>query len=195
MDEERAKILEMIEAGIISAEQGLALMNVLGESSLPGEEPAPSPAPRQEPPPELTGHWRHAWLYVLYAGVGVVLVSALLLYAMYATGSAWWGICGWPLFALGVLVVALGAWSRTARWLHVRVTGRKERFALSLPLPLKLAAWAMKTGRRFIPEKFKETGMDEVIMGLDDSLQESDGPFYVDVNDDEDGEHVQVYVG
>lgn len=194
MDEERAKILKMIETGAISAEQGLALLNAL-ESHTADEETGPSPAASPTPPPEVAQHWRHVWLYVVYAGAAIVTIGALLLYAMYAGGSAWWGVCGWPVLALGVGVVVLGAWSRTARWLHVRVTGRKERVAISMPLPLKLAAWAMKTGQRLMPEKFKATGLDEVIMSLEDSLDESGGPFYVNVTDEQDGEHVQVYIG
>jgi hypothetical protein len=61
---------------------------------------------------------------------------------------------------------------------------------ISMPLPLKLAAWVLGFVRRFVP-KLKETAVDEVIM----SLSESDQPFYVDVTDAEDGEHVQVYIG
>jgi len=37
--------------------------------------------------------------------------------------------------------------------------------------------------------------VDEVILGLGDALTESNQPLYVDVNDDESGEHVQVYIG
>jgi hypothetical protein len=36
--------------------------------------------------------------------------------------------------------------------------------------------------------------VDEIIQVLD-ATGKSDGPFIVNVNDDEDGEHVQVYIG
>lgn len=193
MNEERTKILQMIESGTITAEQGMALMGALGAEGDAQPQPEPSPPP-SEPPPDLAMHWRHYWLYGVYVGVGLLIVGALFLYAIYASGSAWWGVCGWPTFAFGVLVTALAAWSRSARWLHVRVTGADHHVAISMPLPLKLAAWGLKIARRFVP-KFEQTGIDEVVMGLGDSLDESGDPFYVDVHDDEEGEHVQVYIG
>jgi hypothetical protein len=186
VEQERIKILEMIQAGAITAEEGMALLQAL-------DKPAPAAAPiSSEPPPDLE-HWRNAWLYVVYAGAGLLALGGGALYPVYASG--WWvlGWCGWPLMALGLLVVVLGAWSKSARWLHVRISGR-ERFAISMPLPLKLTAWGVQLAQRFAPEKLQQTGLDEVIASLNDSFQEGGKPFYVDVTED-DGEHVQVYMG
>ncbi len=195
MDEERIRVLQMVEAGTISAEEGARLLEAL-EAGRPAEAPHQPEAPpsRSGPPPELAGQWRYAWLYVLYVGVGIVMVGGLLLSVVYAGGSALWGVCGWPLLIAGALVTGIGAWSRTARWLHVRVTGRDHRVAVSLPLPLRLTAWGIRVARRFVPQ-FEETGLDEVIMSLDDATGAGGQPFYVDVTDQGDGEHVQVYIG
>lgn len=192
MDEERTKILQMVEAGTISAEQGLALLNALDEGQVASEG---TPPPPSTPPPDLATQWRHVWLYIVYAGVGILVGGAICLAFVYTGGSAWWGVCGWPLLLLGALVATLGAWSRTARWLHVRVTGKDHRIAISMPLPLKLAAWGVKIAQRFAPEKFAATGVDEVIASLGDSLDKGGQPFYVDVTNTDDGEHVQVYIG
>ncbi len=191
MDEERTKILQMVEAGTISAEQGLTLLNALDEGQA-ASEGAPPPF---TPPPDLATQWRHVWLYIVYAGVGVLVAGAIFLALVYTGGSVWWGACGWPLLLLGALVASLGAWSRTARWLHVRVKGKDHRVAFSMPLPLKLAAWGVKIAQRFAPDKLAATGVDEVIAGLGDSLGKDGQPFYVDVTDTDDGEHVQVYIG
>ena len=40
----------------------------------------------------------------------------------------------------------------------------------------------------------KNTNVDDIIQILD-TTQKSGEPFIVNVNDDEDGEHVQVYIG
>jgi len=40
----------------------------------------------------------------------------------------------------------------------------------------------------------EETGLDEVIMSLDENLGGEDY-FYVDVQDDKDGEQIKVYIG
>jgi hypothetical protein len=190
------RILKQVEAGEISAEEAVRQLGALGQA-LPTEvepevrksEPAPS-APPLEAPKGLAEFWR----YLLYVGVGHVVLGAIILYAVYgASASGLWALCGWPLFALGVLVTAVAWWLRTARWLHVRVTGR-ERVAISFPLPLKLTAWVIRIARPFVPQ-LQDTGVDEIIMGLDDTLKEDGPPLYVDVTDDDKGEHVQVYIG
>ena len=146
------------------------------------------------PPMDIPKGLVHFWLYPLWAGVAIIVLGAVLLYAVYsASASVWLSLCGWPVFALGVLVTATAWWLRTARWVHVRVTG-KENVTISLPLPLKLTAWVVKVARPFVPQ-FKDTGVDEVILGLGDTLSKDGQPIYVDVNDDESGEHVQVYIG
>jgi hypothetical protein len=146
------------------------------------------------PPLEVPKGFSHFWLYPLWAGVGTLVLGAILLYAVYGAQAGWgWAVCGWPLFALGVFVTATAWWLRTARWAHVRVRGR-ENVTISLPIPVKLTAWGIKIAKPFVPQ-FRDTGVDEVILGLGDALKEGDEPLYVDVNDDESGEHVQVYIG
>jgi hypothetical protein len=204
MDDERMRILKRIEAGELSAEEAVQQINSLGQASSaqPGQEPETIP-PELEPdaakatpapPMDIPKGFTHFWLYLLWAGVAIIVIGAVLLYAVYsASASVWLSLCGWPVFALGALVTATAWWLRTARWVHVRVTG-KENVTISLPLPIKLTAWAVKVARPFVPQ-FKDTGVDEVIMGLGDTLSQDGQPIYVDVNDDESGEHVQVYIG
>ena len=198
MNQDRMQILKRVEAGGISAEEAVRQLNALGQAPSDAVEPdtfRPEPeraasAPPLDVPKDLAEFWR----YLLYVGVGQVVLGAILLYVVYgARASGWWAVLGWPLFVFGVLVTAVAWWLRTARWLHVRVTGR-ERVAISFPFPLKLAAWAVKIARPFVP-RLQETGVDEIIMGLDDTLKQSGPPLYVDVSDDERGEHVQVYIG
>jgi hypothetical protein len=196
MDDERMKILRRVEAGELSAEEAVRLINALGPT--PSSEPEPevivpeSPEP-SAPPLEVPKSLAQFWVYPLYAGVGVLILGAFMLYLVYGARGAWgWALCGWPVFALGVLVVVAAWWLRTARWVHVRVRG-KENVTISIPLPLKLTAWAFKIAKPFVPQ-LRDTGVDEVIMGMADTLGKDGQPLYVDVNDDE-GEHVQVYIG
>ena len=121
-------------------------------------------------------------------------MGAILLYAVYGARAGWgWAVCGWPMFALGVLITVMAWWLRTARWVHVRVRG-KENVSISLPLPIKLTAWVIKIAQPFVPQ-FRDTGVDEVIMSMADTLDKDGQPIYVDVHDDDKGEHVQVYIG
>jgi len=204
MDDERMRILKRIEAGELSAEEAVRQINALGQSppAQPEQEPEtilPEPEPdaakvTSAPPMDIPKGLVHFWLYPLWAGVAIIVLGAVLLYAVYsASASVWLSLCGWPVFALGVLITATAWWLRTARWVHVRVTGN-ENVTISLPFPLKLTAWVVKVARPFVPQ-FRDTGVDEVIMGLGDTLSKDGQPIYVDVNDDETGEHVQVYIG
>jgi hypothetical protein len=45
--------------------------------------------------------------------------------------------------------------------------------------------------------QLEETGVDETILALRDGLGDKadDLPVYIDVLDDDDGEHVQIYIG
>jgi len=195
MNDERMRILKRIEAGELSAEEAVRQINALGQAPQVQAEPEPDVAKAASAPPmDVPKGLAHFWLYPLWVGVATIVVGAFILYAVYgASASVWLSLCGWPLFALGVLITTTAWWLRTARWVHVRVTG-KERVAISLPLPIKLTAWVIKIVRPFVPQ-LKDTGVDEVITSLGDTLDKDGQPIYVNVDDDETGEHVQVYIG
>jgi hypothetical protein len=253
LEAERIKILELIDNGLISAEEGIRLLNALngqedGEAAsrnvdppalqidLPAaEEPQASlpepeftassrveiPGPEFEPPPARADQhqtadepaaevitpapkfdpakvkWRSWWWIPMWVGVGITLIAALLMYWAYsASGVGFWFACTWFPFMLGVGVMALAWASRTMRWIHVRVhqkPGEKpQRIAISLPIPLHLTAWFLRTFGKNIPH-MGNTGLDELIMALD--ATSPDTPFYVEVNEGNNGERVEVYIG
>jgi hypothetical protein len=104
-----------------------------------------------------------------------------------------WLACTIPLMLLGTLVAVLAWWSRTARWLHLSVRGKDQHIRISLPLPLRLTAWVLRLARPWIP-RLRDTALDEVILSLAE-VDTSEGPLSVEVNDEEDGEEVRVYIG
>ena len=200
MDDERMKILKRVEAGEIMAQEAVRLINELGQTPSSQAEPEviepeqPAAEVATTPPLEVPKGFSHFWLYPLWAGVGTIVLGAILLYGVYGARAGWgWAVCGWPLFALGVIVTAMAWWLRTARWVHVRVRG-KENVTISLPIPIKLTAWVIKIAKPFVPQ-FQGTGVDEVIMSMADTFDRDGQPIYVDVHDDDKGEHDQVYIG
>jgi CHASE2 domain-containing sensor protein len=114
---------------------------------------------------------------------------------VYATAAATgWLVCGWIPMILGLLVMGLAWWSRYATWLHLRVhEGDGRRVAISLPVPLTLAAWVLRIARPFVPQ-LENTAVDEVILALRDS-KTGDQPLMIDIDDEESGEKVQIYFG
>ena len=79
--------------------------------------------------------------------------------------------------------------------MHLRVRDADTNLRISLPLPVGLAAWAVRLARPFLCKRFKQTGLDELIVSLENSVS-TERPLYVEVRDDDKGgEHVQVYIG
>lgn len=219
---ERLQILEMIEKGVISAEEGVRLLNSLqgepieGTPSLPGSTPAPEPgvpgepeviveptAPREKATSapfefdEGIKRWRSWWWVPLAVGIVITVASGLLMFLAYQrSGFGFWFACLWFPLLLGVVVISLAAASRTTRWLHVRVhqePGEWPRtIAISLPLPIRFVAWVLRVFRPHIPNMDK-TNLDEVILALEKTSP--DQPFYVNVNEGGSGEKVEVYIG
>ena len=209
MEDPSLKVLQMIQDGTISAEEGERLLEALGETrAAPAEEagrPA-EPAARAQPeevvwpagepgaPYGAPSWWRRAWVYVLAGGV-VLLAAGGVWTGWLARGNAglgWLG-CTVPLLILGTAVILLAWWARMARWLHLRVRDEDKDIRISMPLPLRLTAWVLRIIRRWVP-RLRETAVDELIMAMAEENARGN-ILTVEVNDDEDDEEVKIYFG
>lgn len=211
--EERRQILQMVEAGRISAEEALTLIKELEQDSAEAEPEAyetesgagaetdsgfssPSSAPELE---HTAAKARSLWQIPLWIGVGFTVLSALGMYSvMQNAGTNFWFYClMMPLF-FGVMVIAFAGWSRTAHWLFVNVDrSRSEngprRIFIGFPLPLGLASWFLRLfGNRI--EGLKNNDVDGMVQAIS-MVQTVHEPLIVNVDDSEDGERVQVYIG
>jgi hypothetical protein len=114
------------------------------------------------------------------------------------SGFNFWFFClGMPLL-LGILLIAMGAASGTARWLYVNVDRSHQEewpryITLAFPLPLGLVSWFLQTFGSHI-EGLKHTNVDEVVqaISLTKNIKE---PLIINVDDSDDGERVQVFIG
>jgi hypothetical protein len=131
----------------------------------------------------------------MMAGAGVLILGAFLLAWLYASEAAkGWLVCGWLPVLLGVAVVLLALWTRRTTWMHLRISEEgKRKLAFSFPLPLGLAAWAVRIAQPFVPQ-LQQTGVDDLILALRASASRGE-PIAIDVQDDERGERVEVYIG
>jgi hypothetical protein len=212
-DSERQQILKMIEEGKITAEQGLTLMQALGDE--PEDESVPElpdgagiPSFVTEPSGEAAGEkktdpefdrkvnrFRSLWTIPLWIGVAITVVGAYWMYAsLQASGFSFWFYCAWLPFLLGVLVVAVAFSSRTSRWIYVNVKQKpgESPQRIVIAFPLSLVSWLLM----FVKGKMYEHergAMDEVLGAVFNSTKSTE-PLMVDVQE-EDGEHVQVYIG
>jgi len=200
MNEEQKHILKMVESGRISAEEGAKLLKLVsdaeGEDS---EQPQPAQgAPAMTGQDERDKYWAQArpfWFCGLSCGLLLLLLGGAMATTMHQQGrvGVWTWFCGWIPLCVGLLIVTLAAWARTAPWIHLRVVGSDDRITISLPLPLGLSAFGLRIARRFVP-KLRETGVDEAIVALGDELR-SGQPIVIEVEDEEEGEHVQICIG
>ena len=152
-----------------------------------------------EPPPDLD-RYRRCWQVPFAVALGFLAVSALGMAAAQGIGGFFGAVgflCAWSVFMLAALAVGVALWSRTARWLHVRVRERDgRRFAISLPVPLRLVGWLRAVARPFVGEEAR--GHLDMVAAFAEAIKmEMDrpdsAPLIIDV-DDED-ESVQVYFG
>ena len=206
--EERKKILQMVEEGKITAEQAASLMRALeadqteAEAEVIQPEPPPGPAGSETSAPEfeeVKARARRWALIPLWTGIAVTVFSAWGIYAILNDfGTSYWWICLlFPLF-IGILLIAISAGGPGTRWLYVNVDRRYARdwprtITFGFPLPLGLTSWFLRNFGHTI-HGLDETNVDDIIQILD-ATGTSDGPLIVNVNDDDEGEHVQVYIG
>jgi MFS family permease len=184
------RILELIEAGEISAEEGARRLEALTESAEAPESSAAPAAPVSRP---TMVEW--LWQIVFWTGVALMAVGGVLVASVYTerlvTGWLAWG---WIFFLLGVVVLLVGWWLQRAPWLSVRIRPSDgPKINIALPLPLTLIAWGLRIARPFVPQ-LDETGADEVLLALRDEMKKGQ-PFLVEVDEGEGGEQVQVYIG
>jgi hypothetical protein len=206
--EERKKILQMVQDGKISAEQAANLMRALDADADPTEADmevmeavGSSGGERSDSTEfeEVKVRARRFAMIPLWIGVFLTVLSAWGIYSIQQRSGLnfWFFFLMFPLL-LGVLLIALGASGQTSKWLYVNVDRRNahdgpRNITLGFPLPLGLAAWFLRNFGHNI-RGMKNTNVDEIIQILD-ATGKSGAPLIINANDNEDGEHVQVYIG
>lgn len=190
-------ILEKIETGELTAEEGIHLINHSQEPAPPMNELESDERFEPNPPvisEEELERWKRWWTIPLYVGVGIVILSTFWLNAAYQNSQfGFWFFCSWVPLIIGLLVISLSWGSRSGPWIHVRVRGPKERVAISIPAPLGITSWALRNFGHFIPQ-LENTAIDEILLALE-STSKNNTPLYIHVNEGEQGEHVEVFIG
>ncbi len=211
-ENERLEILEMIQKGTISPEEGTKLIEAIGESRENSEieyaiakselegnfEPVESYARSGEGNQEDFNKLKSWWIIPFWIGVAITVMGGSLMYSAWSARGIRFGfIASWIPFLIGIGLLILGWNSRTGPWLHIRVQqkpGEKpERIAISFPIPNRFFAWSLRTFGSFIP-KMNLSGADEILLALGNYSQ-GDTPLTIDVDDSDDGEKVKIYIG
>jgi hypothetical protein len=222
-DQEREQVLKMIENGTISPEDGLKLMQTLDQSPAEdevtagttetgvGSEPeaaagkngteAQAEKSSFETDPRIArvkSTVRRLWQIPLWIGVLITILSAWGMNTLvHAARFNFWFYCLSAPLLLGVLVIVAAIGSRKARWIFVDVQQKPgvkpARIFLGFPLPLKPAAWFLRTFGHHISD-LKKTNVDQVIQVIEAGFT-GEEPLVVNVDEGDEGERVQVYIG
>lgn len=211
MDINRLEILQKIETGEVTPEEGLRLLNEV-DGNLPEipdrmavnaaavsemeilQPPAASQsAADQADLPQFSKFRTLSWL-LFGAFLILTLVSANWMLQGWQANNFGWGFwLSWIPFGIGVLGMAT---SLNSRWLHLRVTdvkdGRQKNIRISMPLPLGLASWILNAVPGWLPPEVREKHIGETLSEINRSITREE-PFYIEV--DENDQHVEIYIG
>jgi len=193
------QVLERIEQGEISPEEGARLLSEMvdqsEEASSHGQTASEDEATPTPPLQEEIERWRRWWRIPLWVGFGVTILSGTFLFRALEAGVFWFACALIPFF-LGVGFIALSWRSRTARWLHLRIrqrSGERPTFiALSMPLPLGLVANVFRWLLLFMPQT-SVLYADDVLHAFDQVVPRGES-IYINVTG-EDNETVQIFFG
>ena len=204
--EAERKILDMVEQGTITPEEGLRLINAMAGSKkvekaqvdfevLPPQsrEDAPQISDEERRRMDRLKRW---WVLPFAIGLLITTLGAIWMYTSYNSSGFGWGFwLAWIPFLLGIFGVAVSFQTSRSVWLHVRIKQKPgespARIAISLPVPVGLTRWVLGTFGGRIPGLKDQPYRDYA--DILDSLSPEE-PFYVHVND-EDGEEVEVFIG
>ena len=200
MSEERRRVLQMLQDGTISTEQAMDLLD-----AMEGEEEVTEVSKGDfdyipEPPPNMNKYRRFWKIPFIVSGVFLLLFGVWLrsIYLSSEGAITFAFICVWTLFMFAGLATLLAFMSRRSTWLHVRVKeSQGTRIAISMPLPLRLANWGIGIARGFVDDHTRGhlNMAAEFINAARDTMSEpGSDPLFIDVDDD-DGDHVEVYIG
>jgi hypothetical protein len=101
-------------------------------------------------------------------------------------------------FLLGMILIVIGATSRSSRWMYVNVDRSHQEewpkhITLALPLPLGLVSWFLANFGSHI-DGLNRTSVDEIIQAIAMTKHVNE-PLIVNVDEGNDGEKVQVFIG
>jgi hypothetical protein len=148
-------------------------------------------------PPEAR-KWKSWWMIPLWIGVAITVSGGYLMYlAIENSGIGFGFFCAGVPFLIGLVLLVLAWQSRVAPWLHLRVQQRPgerpQRIAFSLPIPIRPTVWLLRTFGGNIKE-LDGVALDEMLLAVGDAASDQN-PIYIQVNEGDQGEKVEIYIG
>ncbi len=200
-DENKLEILRKVENGTLTIEEGSDLIGIIENAD---KIQVNTDSDRPVPPMELmakhetSGCWKAAWSIFLLGGAVLTAFSAFWIYQGYRNNGFSWGFWfSWIPLILGVLLMLFGWTLMESPWMHVQIhskeSSKPSAFVFSMPLPLNLARWVMRTFGHYMPEEVREKGILDMLDQTEAAIKQGE-PFEVQVDDDKDGSKVDIFI-
>jgi hypothetical protein len=204
--EEEKRILKMVADGVITAEEAMNLIKALETD---GSEPIEGVdvIDRESDPQSISNAGlefeqvqRRALRFSkvpLAVGIVLTILASYWLFSLVQNSNyGIWFVCAWVPLLLGILLVGLSSGGSHSRWVYVNVEQAggewPQQITFGLPLPLGLLGWAMRNfGNQF--KGMQNLDGEELLNLLSTATREA--PLVVNVQDDQDGDSVQIYIG
>lgn len=140
------------------------------------------------------------WVYPLWAGVIIAALSGLFMIVALQRNQGAIGLlflCAAVPAALGLFVMLLAWFSRSAPWLHLRVQQAPgetpQRISLSFPLPARSGAWFVRVFGGFIPG-LRDRPVENLLYMVQQTAETGE-PIHIEVDEGEAGEKVEIFIG
>lgn len=190
--------LSSLETELPLPQEPASLEPVIQPAAFHRDETDAAPKPPPASPPDI-GKWGRWWMVPLWIGLGISIFGGVFItLALRAhPGFSLWLLCAIIPFILGVFVMVLAWLSRKAPWLHLRgqqAPGETpQRIAFSMPLPLGLMAWFFRHFGHYI-KGMPDFPVEDMIMAVGQATS-AENPLYIQVDEGENGEKVEIYIG
>ena len=203
--EEKKKILQMVEGSKISAEEAMNLIKALEETPTENEveiieteagfDGEGSAGLEFE---EVKARAQKFAMVPLGIGIAFTVLGAYWMYALVQNANyGFWFFCAWFPLLVGILLLALTSGGVNARWLYVNVDQQKgewpQHITLGFPVPLGVISWFLRTFGHFV-RGMNKTNLDGILLAFS-AVDDLDEPLIVNVDEGDNGERVQVYIG
>lgn len=195
VEKERMMILDMLNEQKISLAEAETLLETLNQSDdSPSEAPMLTKLHTKTDTPDLPNS-EQLWVFPFGTGlVSLLLFGSLLRRSKNIVAVVFL----LPLVFLSAGLAGLGLLGRKGHWIHVRVNAKDgTNVRISLPLPIKLTSWFLRTLQPVIESKvegnieFDSKQIADMVEMMGDELS-PDNPLVVQVDDN--GDKVLVYI-
>ncbi len=203
--EKRLDILAKVAKGELSLEESAEMLRVLEEGETSPRISVQKNGKSTEIQPVVTreeldkNKWKNWWLIPFVIFTVLTVLAGFLVYNTYKAvhlGVGFWFALLFLLLMLAGMIISL--LSSNAPWIHIRIRkkgeGKGRNINLSFPLPLGAAFWVSKHVQGIIPPHLKDKDIPGTISSLKESITRED-PIEIHVNDDDDDEEVNIYIG